>query len=30
LIVGSVESSRTCMMILSEGQERPQAAPIES
>jgi len=30
LIVGLVESSRTCMMILSEGQERPQAAPIDS
>jgi len=29
-IDGSVESSRICMMILSEGQERPQAAPIES
>lgn len=30
LIVGSVESSRTCIIILSEGHESPHAAPMES
>jgi len=30
LIAGSVESSRICMMILSEGQESSHAAPIDS
>jgi general stress protein 26 len=29
-IVGSVESSRICIIILSEGQESPHAAPIDS
>jgi len=29
-IVGSVESSSTCMMIRSEGHESPHAAPIDS
>uniref|UniRef100_A0A0A9DSI2 Uncharacterized protein n=1 Tax=Arundo donax TaxID=35708 RepID=A0A0A9DSI2_ARUDO len=30
LTVGSVESSRTCTMTLSDGHDSPHAAPIES
>lgn len=30
LTVGSVESSRTCTMTLSDGHDIPHAAPMES